>query len=153
MSLVDFEYREHQGVLSDADIDMVVGLDALIFGNGWAAKIRERLRTEPTLFTQLVFSDAKLIAMKAGYQKSPDTFGSWIGGVHPDFRGRGIAKDLMRRQHAWCKNRGYKTVTTTSQNKFKSMLILNLKEGFDIVGTETGTDGILRIRFAKVLRS
>ncbi|EPZ52678.1 hypothetical protein N007_02510 [Alicyclobacillus acidoterrestris ATCC 49025] len=64
-------------------------------------------------------------------------FYSWLGGVHPEFRGRGIANELMRRQHVWCEKQGLHVIRTQTRNTWRDMLILNIRNGFNIVGTRT----------------
>ena len=51
--------------------------------------------------------------------------------------GWGVAKQLMDEQHSLAKQLGYEFVRTETENRFKPMLMLNLKTGFDIVGTRT----------------
>ena len=46
---------------------------------------------------------------------------------------------------------GFKKVRTKTKNKFKSMLLLNIKTGFDIVDTYMGADDELRIILEKDL--
>ncbi len=41
----------------------------------------------------------------------------------------------MRRQHAWAAGAGYDRITTNTFNRFLPMLLLNLSEGFDVIGT------------------
>lgn len=99
-------------------------------------------------------SGEQLVGFKLGFEKHRNVFQSWIGCVHPDFRRHGIARSLLRRQHEWCAEKGYKTVVTNSRNKFKNMMILNLSEGFSVVGTEWGvSDSSLSVMFAKSLET
>jgi len=72
---------------------------------------------------------------KVGFQHSPEIFYSWIGGVHPDFRGQGVATFLMQEQHRILKETGYSYVRTHTKNKYRDMLILNIKSGFQVTGT------------------
>lgn len=60
----------------------------------------------------LAYEGNALVGCKLGYERQPGHYYSWLGGVHPDFRGRGIAAELMRRQHAWCAAQGYRRVRT-----------------------------------------
>jgi hypothetical protein len=39
----------------------------------------------------------------------------------------------MKQQHDWCKKHGFLKVVTKTKNTFKPMLILNIKNGFDVV--------------------
>lgn len=58
-------------------------------------------------------------------QDRKSRFYSWLGGVYPEYRGQGVASELMCRQHEWCKEQGYEVVRTQTKNKWRSMLILN----------------------------
>jgi hypothetical protein len=48
----------------------------------------------------------------------------------------------MRRQHDWCRQNGYRTIRTHTYNQWRSMLILNIRSGFDIIGTLSGKRGL-----------
>ncbi|MBK8428057.1 MAG: GNAT family N-acetyltransferase [Lewinellaceae bacterium] len=101
----------------------------------------------------LVFSakneDNRRSGFKMGYRQDPATWYSWLGGVLPEHRGQGIAALLMQYQHDWVKSRNYRWIQTKTMNRWRSMLILNLKHGFDIIGTYTGNDGQTRIILQK----
>jgi GNAT superfamily N-acetyltransferase len=64
-----------------------------------------------------------------------DEYYSWRGAVSPEHRKSGIGSSLMVSQHSWCKDYGYKRIQTRTRNKWKEMLILNLRHGFFIAGT------------------
>lgn len=92
----------------------------------------------------------RLLGFKLGYGKDGDTFYSWLGCVHPDFRGLGIAGELMALQHKECINDGYKKIETRTRNEFTSMLRLNLKNGFKITGTLFDDSGKIKIVMEKL---
>jgi hypothetical protein len=46
---------------------------------------------------------------------------------------------------------GYKAVQTQTKNMWRSMLILNIKNGFDIIGTYTDNEGETKIIIEKML--
>lgn len=73
---------------------------------------------------------------KIGFQYSPEIFYSWVGGVLPDHRGHGIATRLLETQHAMAKELGYKYVRTSTKNRYRDMLLLNIKLGFDVTGVQ-----------------
>ncbi|MBF0315849.1 MAG: GNAT family N-acetyltransferase [Oligoflexia bacterium] len=75
------------------------------------------------------------VGYKIGYELSSKMFYSWIGGVIPKYRRKGFAKKLMKIQHEIVSNEGYSIIRTSTENKFKHMLILNLKSGFNIIGS------------------
>lgn len=78
--------------------------------------------------------DGSIVGYKAGYEVTGRLYYSWLGGVLPEARGNGVAKALMKAQHDWLKEQGYGTVRTYTENKFRSMLVLNIKQGFDVIG-------------------
>ena len=48
----------------------------------------------------LVEHAGRVVGCKLGYERQPGHYHSWLGGVLPGFRGRGLAAELLRRQHA-----------------------------------------------------
>lgn len=95
--------------------------------------------------------ESEAVAFKLGYENSPSEFYSWLGGVIPAYRGLGIASDLMVRQHQWCREQGYKRVQTKTQNRFREMLLLNVRHGFQVTGTHQSDEGGLKIVLEKIL--
>ena len=96
--------------------------------------------------------DGTAIGFKLGYKQAEKEFNSWLGGVLPKFRGLGVGVELIKKQHQWCKENGYSSVFTRSQNRFRNMMITNLKAGFEIVGVEDSNEGGQKIIFKKELR-
>ena len=87
------------------------------------------------------FPDGSLAGFKLGYRRGASLFYSWLGGVHPDARRQGVAAELMRRQHEWAKAQGYMEVETRTRAVNNTMLILNLRSGFQIRGFEVDSSG------------
>lgn len=110
-----------------------------------------RKATYPAFQLLLALDDERVVGCKLGYEWQSGTFYSWLGGVDSAWRGRGIAAELMRRQHEACRQAGYVTVRTHTYNQWRNMLILNLQQGFDVVGTEPGKHGLM-IMLEKPLR-
>ncbi|WP_035476993.1 MULTISPECIES: GNAT family N-acetyltransferase [Aliagarivorans] len=97
--------------------------------------------------------DGKPVAYKAGYHIDDREFYSWLGGVVPAFRKRGIATILRERQEAWALEQGYQWVSVKSMNKYPPMLQLLLASGYQICGYEdNGSTDNSKIRFIKQLR-
>lgn len=90
------------------------------------------------------------VGFKLGYERSREEFYSWLGGVHPEYRRRGVAAEMMKRQHEWCRKNGYRTVVTETLNDNGAMLILNLRSGFRVVGTRLDERG-LKVVLSRVL--
>lgn len=95
--------------------------------------------------------DGELVGFKLGLARDAETFHSTLGAVRPDARGQGVARALMRAQHAWAAAAGYRRVTTSTRNRFPAMLHLDLAEGFEIVGTTEAPEGGVKILLAKAL--
>jgi predicted GNAT superfamily acetyltransferase len=112
----------------------------------------EELGKKSKFLILLAVADGRVVGYKIGYEDRANRFYSWLGGVHPEYRNRGIASELMRRQHAWCAQQGYSVIRTHTKNKWRSMLILNLHHGFDIIGTYTDGKGEPKIILEKRLR-
>lgn len=79
------------------------------------------------------------------------TFYSWLGGVHNQYRKHGIASTLMEKQHQFLKEKGFKLVQTKTMNRWRKMLILNIKHGFDVIETYTDEKGLHKIVLEKNL--
>lgn len=112
---------------------------------------RERLSKNEDLLTLMVYDEDVPVAFKIGYRQDPDTFYSWLGGVLREHRRQGIALQLMQHQHNWARAQGYRFIQTKTLNRWRDMLVLNLRNGFDIVGTYVGKDGRLRLILEKEL--
>ena len=97
----------------------------------------------------LCHQGGQLIGFKLGYLLDSHTFYSWMGGVKQEFRKQGVAKELALMQLEWAKAQGFSKIRTKSKNQFKPMMIFNLKQGFDIVGTELGYQDEVKIIFEK----
>lgn len=122
-----------------------------IFTNQDANYMKEELPWRSRILILVAFYGERVIGYKIGYEDRKSRFYSWLGGVYPEYRGQGIASELMRKQHEWCKDTGYKVVRTQTKNKWRNMLILNLRHGFDIVGTYTDEKGETKIILEKRL--
>lgn len=57
----------------------------------------------------------------------------------------------MEKQHQYLKETGYKVVQTKTMNRWRNMLILNIKNGFDVIDTYTDDKGLHKIRLEKRL--
>ena len=120
-------------------LDHLVTLENQVFDKPFSREhLARECETKSNLLIQIAFCDGEPCGFKAGYELTSKLFYSWLGGVAPNFRGNGVAKLLMLEQHRILKDMEYKTVRTHTNNKFKPMLIFNLKFGFDVMGTMKG---------------
>ncbi|GKV70114.1 hypothetical protein NCCP2716_26120 [Sporosarcina sp. NCCP-2716] len=111
----------------------------------------DKARTKPNLLFTLALEHGEVVGYKIGYEVDDATFYSWLGSVGEAYRGRGIASELMRHQHHHLVEKGYSVVQTKTMNKWRHMLILNLKQGFDITGTYSDKNGETKIILEKRL--
>ena len=58
---------------------------------------------------------------------------------------------LMEMQHQYLKENGYGVVQTKTMNKWCNMLVLNIKNGFDVIDTYTNDKGLHKIVLEKKL--
>lgn len=109
-----------------------------------------RLARMPDASVFVAVDSGRLIGFKAGYAVAERRYYSWLGAVHPDFRGHGIATDLAFEQHTWLANRGYTTVETATLAGNQRMARLNLKLGFSVDGSKLEPHG-LKVLWSKRL--
>ena len=79
------------------------------------------------------------IGFKVGYERD-DYFYSWMGGVLPEYRKKGVAQKLADEQEAWAKQQNYPHVTFKTRNRHQAMLLFAIKNGFQIIGFEKRQD-------------
>lgn len=95
-----------------------------------------RKRCQDTAHLILAAYDGdKPVGFKAGYERE-GFFYSWMGGVLPACRQKGIARALAEAQEGWAKEQGYDSITFKTRNVHKAMLIFALGNGFDIIAVE-----------------
>ena len=99
-----------------------------------AEEYQKRFRNAPHLILAAYDGD-KPVGFKAGYERD-GYFYSWMGGVLPAYRKKGIAQALANAQEAWAKKQGYDSITFKTRNVHKAMLIFALGNGFDIIAVE-----------------
>ena len=125
-----------------SDIQMlkgIVNIHKKIF-NG-SENLSNQMESKEYLFTVVALNDSEVIGYKIGYAFDENTFYSWLGGVDDKYRNYGIASKLMEKQHGCLNKSGYKKVQTKTKNKWWNMLILNIKNDFDVIGTYTDNSG------------
>ena len=99
------------------------------------------------------YIDNKLVGFKIGYEtQSKQNFYSWMGGVLPKYRQKGIAEKLYRYQEDWVKQAGYKRILLKTHYKHKSMIKFIQKHKFIQMGIiPHNPDDETRILFEKKL--
>ena len=153
INLRDFDstYQTIEGIPEQQVLDELLNVYDQLFEDAKLDFFVERVHSKKDLIINLCYSDSELVGFKLGYRYNENTLYSWVGGVLPTFRKQGIAQKLMELQHASAKEKGYKKMRTKSMNRFKPMMILNLKNGFDIVQVYTNDSQQTKIVFEKNL--
>ncbi|WP_042477420.1 GNAT family N-acetyltransferase [Bacillus ndiopicus] len=108
-----------------------------------------KLENKKGLLCLFAMKEGEMVGFKLGYIHPDQVFYSWLGGVHEEQRGRGIASELMVRQHEEVQRQGIKKVRTYGRNNRKAMLITNIKHGFEIISTFVDAKGRHKIIFEK----
>ena len=123
-------------------IDILVSLDAIIFDSPFSREeILKELESRKDLLGLIAYDENNTpCGFAVGFQHSPKVFYNWIFGVDPNFRKLGIGKALLEKQNEIAKELGYKSIRATTRNKFKNMLILSIKLGFEITGVQKKID-------------
>ncbi len=137
--------------ITESEINAIKPLIEHTFGEWDLSRFQSKLSQKKKFHLLIASIENQPVGFKIGFERDQSEFYSWLGGVHFDYRGLGIAQDLMTQQHDWCKKQGYTKISTKTQNCYKAMLILNVKNGFEIVGTEMKENKKLKILMEKNL--
>ena len=116
-------------------LDQIVALENRIFDKPLSPdELLVELPNKKGLLILIAFDGNEACGYKVGFEYYSDTFFSWGGGVLSSHRKKGIAKELMALQHQKAKEAGYSYIRTHTKNKYREMLVLNIKSGFDVTG-------------------
>ena len=147
----NYSYQILSGVPNQNVLDALLHLYNELFEDAKLDFFVDRIQTKEDLIISLCYLKDELVGFKLGYRYDTTTFYSWVGGVLSSFRKQGIGQQLMKLQHLSAKEKGYEKVRTKSMNRFKPMMILNLKSGFDIVKIYTNNSRQTKVIFEKSL--
>lgn len=140
------------GETAVAQVPVVIPVLATIFDDGDRFEdLQQDAAEKPGLLVLLAWEGDDCVGVKMGYRRNESTFYSWLGGVSPEARGQGVARRLMLAQHGWLAEHGYRYVTTETYNRYRKMLLLNIRMGFDVVGTQTTAAGEAKIMLRRTL--
>jgi len=151
MESVNVNYLSESGLPNQTVYADLVSLYTEIFEDADIVFFKKRVDSQPKIHIAVAYHDKNLIGFKIGYPYNEDTFYSWVGGILPAFRRKGIASQLAKLQENYAKEIGFKRLRTKSMNHFKPMMILNLKNGFDVSNIYTNTKGQTKIVFDKAI--
>lgn len=129
-----------------ASIAEVLAAQALVpeLSGGYSASVYEARFAERRHLALVAFAangeglalGGEILGFKVGYEWDVATWYSWMGGVRPEARGRGVATALANAQEEWARQAGYERVRFKTWNAHRNMLVLGLRRGYSIVGWE-----------------
>ena len=123
-------FHIHEGKLDDA---VMVSANVPEFDDHYEIPEYSKRLNSTTHLILTAYDDHNPIAFKIGYQRPPaGSFYSWMGGVLPNYRRKGIANKLANQQDAWAKKNGYNSIKMQTRKKHKTMLALAISRGFQI---------------------
>ena len=138
-------------IRNEYQYDELIALTRMFFEQKPDKQYFDRLQHVNKPFIIFAKFDDTLIGCKIGYQTSHDSFYSWIGGVHPDFRRQGIAQNMMQLQIDWCIKNEIRVIRTKALIKNSTMYCLNFKNGFRVIGNEIAGKYGHSLLFSKTL--
>ena len=140
-----------EGIPSEQVQQILINLYSAIFEDAQTVFFMDRLISKEQVCSLIAFQNNKPVGFKIGYRYNETTFYSWVGGVLPEHRKKGIAKKLAQKQELWAKENRFKKLRTKSMNQYKPMMILNLKNGFNIISVYTNDSEQTKVVFEKEL--
>lgn len=116
--------------LTESELDDLYRIHQKVFGD--IERFTDKLTHKSHLVFTLSIENENIVGYKIGYPLDDKRFYSWMGAVAPDARNRGIATKLMSTQHNWAQSQGYQLIETKTMNRWRQMLLLNIRHGFDV---------------------
>lgn len=144
-------YKTIEGIPDENIYQELTKFYSSLFEDADLKFFKQRVLEHPQLCTVLAYQNDNLIGFKIGYPYSENTFYSWIGGIIPQFRKKGIATQLAKLQEDYVRSKGFTKLRTKSMNQYKPMMVLNLKNDFDITKIYTNSKGQTKIVFEKLI--
>ncbi len=123
-------------IITETQLPMIVDLYNQVFRPPENENyFRRRFQGRYNVLVMLASLDNRPVGFNIGFELKPGVFYTWLVGVHADFRGQKIGRQLMESHHEWAKTHGYEYSRFEAVNRHKAMVHLALAVGYDIVGT------------------
>ena len=121
-------FNIYEGMLEDA---VMVSVNIPEFDDPYERSEYSKRLNSTAHHILTAYDDQDPIAFKIGYQRHSDgSFYSWMGGVLPYYRRKGIANNLADHQEIWAKKNGYNSIRMQTREKHIAMLALAINRGF-----------------------
>jgi len=117
------------------DFKGIVDLDKVVFGlSRTPQEVEDKLRLQKNVhITVATITDGKLAGYGIGYEEKGKYY-LWSLAVLPEYRRKGIGSEIVEEQIRFAKEKEYAAFLVKTSNKWKEMLRLLLKKGFNIIG-------------------
>lgn len=149
MSNQNLKFIITEGIIEEAILEVLVNAYIIVFENVNADLFIKRIQIKEDVISIIAYKGEEILGFKIGYKYDETTFYSWVGGVLPNYRRKGIAKKLAEIQEKRVREKGYVKIRTKSMNCYKPMILMNVKNGFDIVEVYTNEKEQRKIIFEK----
>jgi ribosomal protein S18 acetylase RimI-like enzyme len=131
------------------DLEEIVKLNKIIFGGTKTTKqIKEKLSLSIYENPHITLGkiDNKIVGYGSGYFMKGKDYYLWMLGVLPEYRNKGIGSGILEEQIGYARNNNYSKFLIKTSNKWRDMLKLTIKKGFNITGfklNEWGSDSAI----------
>lgn len=117
------------------DLKGIVELDKVVFGlSRTPEEVEDKLRLQKDVHISVaIITDGKLVGYGIGYEEKGKYY-LWSLAVLPEYRRKGIGSEIIEEQISFAKEKGYASFFVKTSNKWKEMLRLLLRKGFNIIG-------------------
>ncbi len=116
------------------DLKEIVKLDRAIFGLSRTHKeIESKLRQQKDVHITIAAIKGKLVGYAIGHEVRGKYY-LWSLAVLQKYRKKGIGSEIIEEQIRFAKEKGYTSLFVKTSNKWKDMLRLLLKNGFNVIG-------------------
>ncbi len=112
------------------DFEELYALERLCFGNSWTSQTLRNELENPLSVAVYEYAEGKLAAFVIG-RVVVDEAELFQIGTHPDFRGRGLAKSLLKRFHEKTRDKGAAVCFLEVRSRNAAALSLYEKSGYE----------------------
>ena len=119
----------------DQDIDQMMAIEELCYENPWPREAFEEEIEQADIGAGIVVEDEGLLVGFLTGMLVADEFHLHNMAVHPDFRGRGIGRELMTAVESMCHEKGIHRIQLEVREDNEIARHLYLSSGFESVGT------------------
>lgn len=95
---------------------------------------KRRFMGRYNVLTLLARVDDRPVGFWIGFELKPGMFYHWLGGVVPQMRRQGIARQLHEAQQAWARDHGYEYIRCECLNHQRDFIHFAIDMGYDIAG-------------------